>query len=181
MLFRSALPLGLLVALAGTSAFANTGTLNFTGSIIANTCPIEVVNPGSGAVGNTVQLGAVSAADFTSTGDEAGGRGFQLRVTPGAGCDLVGNKNAEVTFRSVNDNADPLYALNPIAGAATGVAVAIKDHTGKLVNNSEASDPIPLNENTPTLLQFPALYKATAATVTAGPANADVNFTVAIN
>jgi len=53
-----ALPLGLALSLAATSAFAFDGTINFSGKISSATCPIEIVNPESGAVSNLVTLGS---------------------------------------------------------------------------------------------------------------------------
>jgi type 1 fimbria pilin len=80
-----ALSLGLSVALAGTSAFANTGTLNFEGKITSSTCPIEVVNPEDGQVGNQVKMGSIEASRFTASGQEFSGKRFGLRVKGGAG------------------------------------------------------------------------------------------------
>ncbi len=177
-----ALPLGLALSLAATSAFATTGTINFSGKITSATCPIEIVNPESGAVGNLVPLGAVDAGDFKGIGTEGGGRGFQMRITPSSSCSLTpGKLDATVTFTSVQGGGGDHYGIKPVAGAATGVAVAIKDNTNTLVKHGTQSAIYPLNELEPTLMYFTALYIATAANVTAGPADADVNFRVDIN
>jgi type 1 fimbria pilin len=177
-----ALPLGLALGLAATSAFAVDGTINFSGRISSATCPIEIVNPESGAVGNLVPLGAVDAGVFTGVGSEGGGRGFQMRITPGSNCVMDPSKlNATVTFTSVQGGGGNHYGIKPVAGAARGVAVAIKDHTNTLVQNGTASAVYPLSETDPTLMYFTAMYIATAAAVTPGPADADVNFRVDIN
>jgi type 1 fimbria pilin len=177
-----ALPLGLALGLAATSAFATTGTINFSGKITSATCPIEIVNPESGATGNLVPLGAVDTGVFKGTGTEGGGRGFQMRITPDSACVLDPTKlNATVTFTSVQGGGGDHYGIKPVAGAATGVAVAIKDNTHALVKNGTRSAIYPLSATDPTLMYFTALYIATAATVTAGPADADVNFRVDIN
>jgi type 1 fimbria pilin len=177
-----ALPLALSLSLAATSAFANTGTINFTGKISTASCPIEIVNPDSGAVSNLVSLGSVDSGVFTGVGSEGGGRGFQMRITPGSGCVLDPAKlNATVTYTSVQGGGGDHYGIKPVAGAAKGVAVGIKDNTNTLVKNGTKSAIYPLSETDPTLMYFTAVYIATAATVTAGPADADVNFRVDIN
>lgn len=172
--------------LAGTQAFANTGTINFSGKINGSTCPIEIINPDSGAIGNLVQMGAPLVSDFGAVGSEAGGRSFAMRVSGGAACGLdPDNPNtATVTFTGVQGGAGPggtLYAIKTIGGAATGIAVALKDRSGSLVNNGEASAEYPLDALDPTDMYFTAVYKSTAATVTAGAADADIAFVVNIN
>ncbi|MDG9885528.1 fimbrial protein [Pseudomonas putida CSV86] len=172
--------------LAGTSAFATTGTINFNGKINGSTCPIEIVNPDSGAVGNLVQMGAPRVADFPNLGAEAGGRSFSMRVPGGAACGIdPDNPNtATVTFTGVQGGAGAdgsLYAIKTVGGAATGVAVALKDRSGNPVKNGEASAAYPLNVTGATEMFFTAVYKSTAATVTPGAADADVSFVVKIN
>lgn len=172
--------------LAGTSAFANDGTINFSGKINGATCPIEIVNPDSGGVSNLVQMGSPHTGDFAAIGDEAGGRSFAMRVPGGAGCDPdPENPNtATVTFTGVQGGAGAdgsLYAIKTTGGAAEGVAVAIKDRSGALVKNGEASAAYPLNDTGSSELFFTAVYKSTAAAVTAGAADADVAFVVTIN
>jgi type 1 fimbria pilin len=177
-----ALPLSLALGLAATSAFATDGTINFSGKITSATCPIEIVNPESGAVGNLVPLGSVDAGQFTGAGTEGGGRGFQMRITPGSTCVMDPTKlKATVTFTSVQGGGGDHYGIKPVSGAAKGVAVAIKDNTNTLVKNGTKSAIYPLSQNDPTLMYFTAMYIATAATVTPGPADADVNFRVDIN
>lgn len=181
---RTLLTLSLL--LTGTSAFANTGTINFNGKINGATCPIEIVNPDSGTIGNLVQMGAPLTTDFTAVGSQSGGRSFAMRVAGGAACGLdpENPNNATVTFNGVQGGAGAdgsLYAIKSIGGAATGVAVAIKDRSGALVKNGEASVAYPLNNTGSTELYFTAVYQSTAANVTAGAADADVAFVVAIN
>lgn len=177
-----ALPLGLALGLATTSALATTGTINFSGKITSATCPIEIVNPESGAVGNLVPLGEVDAGAFRGIGTEGGGRAFQMRITPSSTCAMDPDKlDATVTFTSVQGGGGDHYGIKAVSGAAKGVAVAIKDNTSTLVKNGTASAVYPVSETDPTLMYFTALYIATAATVTPGPADADVNFRVDLN
>lgn len=176
------LPFGMAVSLATTSAFALDGTINFSGKITSATCPIEIVNPESGAVSNLVPMGEVDAGEFTAIGSEGGGRGFQMRISPDSTCIMDPTKlNATVTFTSVQGGAGDYYGIKPTPDAARGIAVAIKDNTGAFVPGGTASAVYPLSENDPTLMYFVASYISTAASVGAGPADADVNFRVDIN
>ncbi|MNU00074.1 hypothetical protein D3C72_2431080 [compost metagenome] len=59
--------------------------------------------------------------------------------------------------------------------------MAIKDVTGGFIKNGETSAVYKLDETKPTLMDFTAMYIATAATVTPGPADSDVEFTLSIN
>ena len=127
------LPLGLALSFSVNSAFATTGTINFAGKITSATCPIEIVNPETGVVSNHVPLGEVDVSAFTSVGIQAGGRGFQMRITPSSVCVMdPGKLNATVTFTSVQGGGGDHYGVKPVLGAAKGVAVAINDLTGTL-------------------------------------------------
>ncbi|MNP82283.1 hypothetical protein D3C76_1808750 [compost metagenome] len=58
--------------------------------------------------------------------------------------------------------------------------MAIKDNLGALIPNGGTSKSYPISITDPSTMAFHAVYKSHAATVTAGPAEADVNFTVNI-
>lgn len=177
-----ALPLGLALSLAATSAFAADGRINFTGKINSATCAIDIVNPDNGNVSNLVTLGWVDSSHFKGVNSVAGERAFQMRVTPGTACVLDPTKlNATVTFNSVYGGGGDHYGLKPTGTPAKGVAVAIKDVTGNFIRNGATSTIYKLDETKPTYMDFTAMYIATAATVTGGPADSDVEFTLSIN
>ncbi|CAI8909055.1 major type 1 subunit fimbrin (pilin) [Pseudomonas sp. IT-P258] len=177
-----ALPLALGMGLAATSAFAADGRINFTGNINSATCPIEIVNPDSGNVSNLVSLGWVDSTDFKGINTVAGERAFQMRVTPGSACVLDPAKlDATITFNSVYGGGGNHYGLKPTGTPAKGVAVAIKDASGSFIENGDTSVIYQLDETNPTLMDFTAMYIATAATVIPGPADSDVEFTLHIN
>ncbi len=175
------LSFGLAISVVATSASALDGTINFAGKINSATCPIEIIDPVSGQPGNLVELGEVDVSEFAGQYSEAGGRGFQMRITPNTTCIITGPANATVTFTSVQGGAGAYYGLKPLPGAARGVAIALRDTSGNLLPGGSASAVYPLSDTDPTLMYFSASYIATGATVTAGPANADVSFRVDIN
>lgn len=173
--------LALALGLAATSALANTGTINFEGKITASTCPIEVVNPEDGSIGNQVKMGNIEASRFTGTGQELGGKAFALRVKGGSGCILTPTSTANVTFNGTADPSGSYFAVTPTADGAKNVVIVLKDKSGAAVAPGSASVDYDLNDAGPTDLRFDAYYRSTAAAVTAGVASTDVQFIVDIN
>ena len=174
-----AISIGLAAGLAGTSALANTGTINFEGMITSSTCPIEVINPGDGSPGNLVKMVGVEASRFTAIGQEYGGKIFDLRVHGGSGCALDPDSPnvATVTFSGRPDSSDTYFAVSE----AEGVAIALRDANNKLLVPGSESDEYSINADRPTDLRFYATYRSIAAAVTPGAASADIQFSVAVN
>jgi major type 1 subunit fimbrin (pilin) len=181
-----ALPLGLAFIMAGQSAFATTGTINFQGRIDSSTCPIDVIDPATSAPGGPITIGYPNTNQFPTSGSESVGKTLQLKLTPGGGCVVPpGSTAATVMFSAVHGGVGPgneLYALKPLTGVAQGIAVAIKDNLGALIPNGVASRAYPISITDPSTLAFHAVYKSFAppSGLTAGPAEADINFTVTI-
>ncbi|WP_166367100.1 fimbrial protein [Pseudomonas akapageensis] len=174
--------ISLALGLASTSAFAYDGSINFYGQVKGGTCPIEIIDPVSGSPLSRIQLGNVTPAQFPSVGSEAAARPFSMRITPGASCTVAAGESATVAFTPLYGGAGTggtLYGLKP--GGATGLALAIKDRTGALVDNGADSTAYPLSETDPTDMLFTALYKSTAATIGAGVAETDISFLVSVN
>jgi type 1 fimbria pilin len=175
------LSLGLAASLVGTSVFANTGTVRFEGKITASTCPIVIINPGDGSSGEPVKMGEIAASRFTAAGQELGGSPFDLRVEGGAGCGITPTSKAKVTFNGTPDPTGSYFAVTPTSDGAKGVVIVLKDKNGTPVAPGSASAEYDLNDTGFTDLRFNPYYRSTAATVTTGPASADVQFVVDIN
>lgn len=178
-----ALTLGLAAGLAGTSAVAapSTGQINFTGNINTNTCPIDPIDPSTGAPG-PIFMGDVAVADFGGNADqEAGGREFALRIKDGAACGFTAGETATVQFTSTHGNAGTdgkYYGIQ--TGGAEGVALAIKDNDSTHVDHGTDPKAYPLNETGETRMVFNAKYRSTTANVVGGPVIANINFVVAL-
>lgn len=177
-----ALGLALAAALVNTSVSANTGTINFEGKITSSTCPIEVVNPGDGAIGNLVKMGSVEASRFTAVGQAHRGKDFALRVdNTGGKCISTPDPIAKVRFDGTADATNPDYfAVGTAADDAAGVAIMIKDKSDNAIAPGDESADYPLIDGV-TDMRFYAYYVSTAATVQPGTASADVSFLVSFN
>jgi major type 1 subunit fimbrin (pilin)/fimbrial protein len=176
-----ALSLGLAASLAGTSVFANTGTINFEGMITSSTCPIEIISPGDEHPSNLVKMGSIDVKRFTAIGQEHDGKQFALRIPDRAGCSLTGT-GAKVTFNGTADTTAPEYfAVTPTADGAKNVVIVLRDRTGASIDPGSASATYPLNASGKTDMVFNAYYRSTAVPVVAGAASADVHFIVDIN
>ncbi|WP_025123593.1 MULTISPECIES: fimbrial protein [unclassified Serratia (in: enterobacteria)] len=157
------------------SAFAADGQVNFTGEIIDSAC--QVVNTPSNPL--NVVLGKVAKTAFTGTGSTAAATKFTLQLT---NCPATVN-TASVKFDGTSVNGDTtLLALTQESGVATGVGIQLADASNTVLPLYAASMAYPLVSGTATNnLDFVARYIATAATVTAGPANSMASFTVNYN
>lgn len=173
LLATTALALGL-----SSTAFANTGSIQFYGKITSGTCSIEIIDPATGSKLDRIPMGNVASGRFTAVGDEGNSRPFAMRVTPGTGCDTSTN-DGYVTFTGAYGSAGAageLHALLAGSDATTNLGLAIKDNTGTLIANGKESKAYDLDPTNPTDMLFYAAYRATAVPVTAGDANTDINF-----
>lgn len=139
--------LAIAFGLASSTAFADTGTITFAGSIKpGGTCPIDLVIPGTGTSIPRLEMGSLRAEDFPATGSKSKLVRFALKVTPGAGC-VVGTQDGYVTYKPVYDTAGTkLYGLDRIdPDAAKGIALAILDRAQNYVEPNKESIAYPLN------------------------------------
>lgn len=176
-----AAPFGLAFILSAAPASANNGTIFFEGEIKTGSCPVEIVDPISGGIGNSVPMGIANTAAFTAINTEVNERRFSMRIPDSC----VANAG-DITVKFVSQagaagTASDLYALRPSANSAAGMAIVIKDHRDKsIIAHGADSKPYVVASGAGVDMQFLAAYKSTAATVTQGAVNADVNFTVTL-
>lgn len=160
-------------SMSTASAFAADGQINFNGAITDAAC--TVVNDMSNPL--TVNLGTVSSKAFNGAGSTAAPTKFSivLKDCP----DTV--KSAKVKFDGTADTNDTtILKLTQVTGVATGVGIQLSDNTNSVVPLYTASADYPLSAGDNNL-DFVARYKATALTVTAGPANSTSDFTIIYN
>lgn len=155
------------------SAFADDGKINFVGAITDTACTVvnTVANP------LTVTMGTVSTKAFTGAGSTAAPSRFTLELTD---CPAEA-KTAAVKFDGTPDaTANSVLALTEETGVAKGVGIQIydKDNNPVPLHTASGSYALKVGANS---LDFVARYYATAASVTAGPANSTSNFTIIYN
>ncbi|MFV0547708.1 MAG: fimbrial protein [Limnobaculum xujianqingii] len=161
------------VSMSAVSAFAADGKINFVGSITDDACTI--VNDMSNPL--TVTLGTVSSKSFKAAGDVAAPTKFTIALK---NCPATAT-SAKVKFDGTADaNVNTILALTQETGVATNVGIQLTDSKNIVVPLYTASSSYPLKTGDNSL-DFVARYYATAATVTAGPANSTSNFTVVYN
>ncbi|PWB30715.1 pilus assembly protein [Pseudomonas sp. SDI] len=179
----SLISLALTLGLASTSAFAADGQINFSGEITNGTCAVEVVDPGSNNPTNQIGLGEFRAGFFTAANVTTYPHPFQLRVTPGGGCIPGTNKKATVTFSTPYTASGTHYGVRPgLTNPATGIAVAIRDpRTGTFVAHGTPSADFDLAPGSASIMSFDAMLISTAAAVTAGSVEADVELVITPN
>lgn len=178
----------LIVASAFVSGIAsantvNGGRVNFEGELVNAACAVDM-----SSVNQTIKMGQVRTANFATTGATSGAIPFDIKLT---GCDSsVGGTAATGTTPAVpatvavgflgvvdSQNASAL-AISGGAGAATGIGIRIIDKGGVPVQfNGTPGTAINITNGTMSI-PFQASYISTAATVTAGTANATATFTV---
>ncbi|WP_396330453.1 fimbrial protein [Burkholderia anthina] len=159
------------VALAAlsTSAFAaGTGTINFTGEIVAGACGID-----SGSVNQTVQLGKVPTHTFTKAGDKSEAVPFDIKLT---NCDTSISDKAKFTFTGTSNATQP--KLLATIGSATNVGIRLQSASGEDLDNGVEQAGATQLSNGDNVVRFAARYEATAAGVTPGTADGVANFTV---
>lgn len=162
-----------VATVSASAAFADDGQINFIGAITDDAC--TVVNDMSNPL--TVTLGTVSSNAFTGAGSTAAPTKFTIALT---NCPATVS-SATVKFDGTADsNVNSILALTQDSGVATGVGIQLTDNSNVVVPLYTPSSAYPLvtGDND---LDFVARYYATAAAVTAGPANSTSNFTVVYN
>ncbi|MDE7590859.1 type 1 fimbrial protein [Enterobacter bugandensis] len=153
-----------------SSAFAESGTINFTGEVISEGC--DVVGSAQGPV--SVDLGKISTKDLNGVGQKTTPKEFTIALT-NCPTDLT----ASVRFDGEKDATDSnLLALSG-TDAAEGVAIALMNADMTPLGLNQDSTETSLNADGNAELKFYAQYQATSSEIKSGPANSVANFTVA--
>ena len=159
-----------VIGLIPNAQAATSGTINFTGTVVADSCQITVA--GGNATG-TVALPTVQTSQLATQGATAGDTPFDITLS---GCDanLAG---AQVAFSGANVNTTNGNLDN---AAVDGSDVQIQlVNAGAVVNTAD-------NSNAPTIsvsngagsVSLTARYYAVNADTTPGRVSTSVNFTL---
>lgn len=160
-------------ALAPLSAqAASTGTINFTGKVLADTCVIDVNGSGT----STVALPTVMTAAFGSTvGTTAGATSFTVALT---GCDTNTSSAAMAFTAGSTIDGTNGYLKNTTSGGSN-VEIQLLNSSSAVINTSTQT-------NAPTIAvtsgagstSLTAQYISTATATTAGLVTSSVGFTL---
>lgn len=174
------LPLLHGVAFAADTAVTSVtgGTIHFRGSLVDAACAVS-----TDSQDQVVDLGQHPIHIFKAVKDKSELRPFTIKLED---CDTTQATTASVAFIGSEDSVDnSLFAVNADndnGSNATGVGIQILDHLSNPVVPNAISDgtvsstaPVTLNDGENTL-NFSAQYVATAASPSAGSADADVTF-----
>lgn len=109
---------------------ASTGTINFTGTVTAQTCAASVGGTGSASPA-TVALPVVQASALSSAAATAGRTAFQISLTGCSTATVSGANTVKALFEngSTVDSTGRLSNTNTASGAATNVALQLVDGT----------------------------------------------------
>jgi major type 1 subunit fimbrin (pilin) len=170
------------ISFGATSAYAvgqdttvNGGIVHFTGEIVNAACSVS-----TNSDGQTVKLGQYRTTAFATAGATSASIPFNIVLND---CDPSVSSLASMSFSGQALSTDPtLLAVNASgdnAVVATGVGIEIMDKASTVLppDGTTYSAEQTLINGTNTF-PFSARYKSTAASVTAGKANADATFAI---
>ena len=162
-----------IAALASLSVqAASSGTINFTGKVLADTCTINV----NGSSTSTVALPTVMTTAFGSTvGATAGATPFTIALT---GCD-PNTASASMAFTGAQVDSSTGNLKNATTTGGSNVEI-------QLLNSSSAAINTSTQANAPTIAvasgagstSLTAQYISTATATTAGLVTSSVGFTL---
>lgn len=169
-LLSSALVAIMAAAFVPTTQAATSGTINFTGRVLTDSCTINV--NGSGA---TVVLPNVSTAAFGAAGSVAGATPFTIALT---GCDINTTK-ANMAFTAGSTIDSTTGNLKNTASGGSDVQIQLLDSGNSAINTStNANAPVIAVASGSGSTSLTAQYVATAATTSAGLVTSTVGFTL---
>lgn len=147
------------------------GDVHFIGAVVEAACVVDTHSDAQ-----TVEMGQVRSSLFSGTGTWGNPQPFSIVLKD---CDTTTSKQVGVAFNGVTDARDPtVLAVTSGAGSAGNVGIGIFDSAGNLIiPNTQPQRFSTLKDDT-NVLSFIAKYRATAANVSPGEADAQTWFTL---
>jgi major type 1 subunit fimbrin (pilin) len=171
----------LALAPAANAVTSPSGTINFNGRVVANSCVITVTggsaSAAGGAASGAVTLPTVYTTDFSGAGSVTGSTPFTVSLT---GCDPSFTSAQTLWNAGSNLSASGGRLKN---GAGSNVDVQLLNASNVAMDLSKGTATA---QNSPSVgftsgsatLSYSAQYYATAAATTAGAVNTSVQFTM---
>lgn len=159
------------------AAHAVDGTINFTGTVTADTCTIDIndqTNP-------TLNLGTVNTTDLAAAGDTGPATNFTLNLTACPSTVTAAN----VTFSGNADSAmNSAFANEAVDGAAGNVGVQLFDSASAKVSPDQSVDvtsylaPSADGSSSEAHIPFTARMIAVSQAATAGALTSHADYTI---
>lgn len=151
---------------------ASSGTINFTGKVLADTCVIKINNSAS----NVVALPTVMTAAFGgAAGNAAGTTPFTVDLT---GCD-TNTTSANMAFTAGPSIDTTTGNLNNATVGGSNVEIQLLNSTNAVINTStQANAPVIAVTAGAGSAALKAQYVSTATATTAGLVTSSVGFTL---
>jgi major type 1 subunit fimbrin (pilin) len=187
LILSAAMVAGLGALAVTQSAAAADGTITFTGNVSSVTCTVHGGAPGSANGNFTVNLPNVASSAFAGgVGTVAGATPYNIYVGAAGEAGCVDGTVVSVHYEPTSPRVDTTtgnLALDPVTGAATGVQLQLLNGADKsVINLANAPDSAQTTvANNQATLPFYVQYVSTAASVTAGPADSSVLYSVDYN
>ncbi len=159
-------------ALAPTAQAASSGTINFTGKVLADTCVIQINNSTS----NVVALPTVMTAAFgAAAGNVAGATNFTVDLS---NCD-TNTANANMAFTAGPSIDTTSGNLKNATAGGSNVQIQLLNSTSAVINTStQANAPVIAVKGGTGFTTLTAQYVSTATATTAGLVTSSVGFTL---
>lgn len=126
LIISSVLSLGIITALSVPAIAGDSGTVNFSGRIVADTCVIDV--DGTGTTSSTVTFADTYPSDYSGDGSVGTSKPFKIEVS---GCDpLVAKLNLKFSGTTSDSAAKRLQNDLSGDGNATNVGITVSNENG---------------------------------------------------
>ncbi|MGA7439070.1 MAG: fimbrial protein [Luteibacter sp.] len=165
----------LVAGLAAPAAFAETGTITFTGKITNVTCKVD--GNDSGGPNFAVDLGSVSAGDFENVGDNVGLTGFKIRIGTEPSC--TDGTKVWAAFDADGATVNPDTGLVRVTGGtAKGVDIRLFTENGQKINAWLNDNIVKKTVTDNVAMIYHAASFERTGTITAGDAQGRVKYTI---
>lgn len=157
-----------------TQSFADAGTINFKGNVVAAACDIAV----DGASSANIALGDWPTSTFKNTGDKSSPQPFTLTVS---NCN---SGTYQFAFTGTADSTNTnLFKVSTATGVGIGIAsadgaTAVDINTTASSQSNASLTTTGSNGSATGTLNLQAFYQATGAEVNAGAADATARVTL---
>ncbi|MDF3982976.1 fimbrial protein [Luteibacter sp. PPL201] len=169
----------LIAGLAASPAFAETGSITFTGSVANVTCTVQGEN--SGGPNFTVDMGSISAGEFANVGDYHGSVGFRIRVGGEGEKSCPDGTKVWAHFDADGTLVDARTGMVKVtngANAASGVQIRLFNENGEKIDifNDQKIVKQTVKDNQATIVHTAAYERV--GDIAAGQANGLVRYTM---